>query len=207
MLIERLSDIERINGLEEKFQKMTGIEPFNVSSWTVSEGFKKKFLQCFHPPDAGNAVDYVYTYSFTEELRNRALIKLGVRAEDVDAAMLLVLPNNTIAIVNAENTSVLKQLCNACLRTIPCGLSAHDTLTLTSSTEDSLVVSLQRSLTTFEGATVDPMEIPIPMERFRGLSRYLLMAFCALGCLTGQIQPLMQFLSGQKQPSDPSTDE
>ena len=116
-------------------------------------------------------------------------------------------PDNTIAIVNAENTSVLKQLCNACLRTIPCGLSAHDTLTLTSSTEDSLVVSLQRSLTTFEGATVDPMEIPIPMERFRGLSRYLLMAFCALGCLTGQIQPLMQFLSSQKQPSDPSTDE
>ncbi len=108
MLIERLSDIERINGLEEKFQKMTGIEPFNVSSWTVSEGFKKKFLQCFHPPDAGNAVDYVYTYSFTEELRNRALIKLGVRAEDVDAAMLLVLPNNTIAIVNTVN---LLKLC------------------------------------------------------------------------------------------------
>ena len=108
MLIQRLSDIERINGLEENFQKVTGIEPFNVSSWTVSEGFKKKFLQCFQPPDVGNAVDYVYTYSFTEELRNRTLIKLGVREEDVDAAMLLVLPNNTIAIVNAVN---LLKLC------------------------------------------------------------------------------------------------
>lgn len=108
MLIERLSDIERLNGLEDKFQKETGIKPFNVSSWTVSEDFKEKFLQCFCPPPTGNAVDYVYTYSFTEELRNRVLIKLGVRAEDVDDAMLLVLPNNTIAIVNAAN---LLKLC------------------------------------------------------------------------------------------------
>ena len=108
MLIERLSDIERINKLEESFQKMTGTQPFNVSSWTVSEGFKKKFLQCFQPPNGGNAVDYVYTYSFTQELRNRALIKLGVGKEDVNAAMLLVLPNNTIAIVNAVN---LLKLC------------------------------------------------------------------------------------------------
>lgn len=101
MLIERLSDIERINALEADFQRTTGVEPFNVSSWTVSENFKAKFLQCFRPPAIGNAVDYVYTYSFTEELRHHALNKLGV--EDTSNAMLLILPNNTIAIVNAIN--------------------------------------------------------------------------------------------------------
>ena len=102
-MIERLSDIERINELEDIFQKATGIDPFNVSSWTVSEKFKKKFLECFRPPTVGNAVDYVYTYSFTEELRKYALIKFGVREEDIDGAMLLVLPNNTISIVNTAN--------------------------------------------------------------------------------------------------------
>lgn len=108
MLIKRLTDIERINELENKIQKITGIEPFNVSSWAVSESFKKQFLQCFRPPAVGNAVDYVYTYSFTKELRNRALTKFGVRPQDVDHAMFLVLPNNTIAIVNAAN---LLKLC------------------------------------------------------------------------------------------------
>lgn len=101
MLIERLSDIERINALEADFLRATGVEPFNVSSWIVSENFKTKFLQRFRPPVVGNAVDYVYSYSFTEELRNQALIKLGV--ENVNNAMLLILPNNTTAIVNAVN--------------------------------------------------------------------------------------------------------
>ena len=45
MLIERLSDIERINALEADFLRATGVEPFNVSSWIVSENFKTKFLQ------------------------------------------------------------------------------------------------------------------------------------------------------------------
>ena len=101
MLIERLSDIERIYALEADFKKETGIEPFNISSWIVSENFKAKFLQCFRSPEVGNAVDYVYTYSFTGELQNLALNKLGV--DGVQNAMLLILPNNTIAIVNAVN--------------------------------------------------------------------------------------------------------
>lgn len=113
MLIERLSDIERINALEKDFQRATGIEPFNVSSWNVSENFKEKFLQRFRPPTAGNAVDYVYTYSFTKEQRSQALNKLGVK--DVNNAMLLILPNNTIAIVNVVNLIKLCRCQRVCI--------------------------------------------------------------------------------------------
>lgn len=101
MLIERLSDIERINALELEFERTTGIKPFNVSSWYVSECFKTKFFQYFSPPMIGNAVDYVYSYSIEKELRNRALEKLG--ADDIDNTMILVTPNNTISIINAVN--------------------------------------------------------------------------------------------------------
>lgn len=100
-----------------------------------------------------------------------------------------------IAIVNAENTAVLQQLSAADIPTIPCGLSDHDTITLASSTEDSLVVSLQRSLTAFSGETVEPMEFPVLTKLTRSLSRYQLMAFCAICCLTKHTTALTQFLS------------
>lgn len=101
---------------------------------------------------------------------------------------------NTIAIVNAENTAVLRQLSASGIRTVPCGLSAHDTMTLASATEESLVVSLQRSLTDFSGEAVEPMEFPVHNPQAVSLSRYLLMAFCAVCCLTGHTAELTAFL-------------
>lgn len=103
--------------------------------------------------------------------------------------------DNVIAIVNAENTPVLRELSASGIRAVPCGLSSHDTVTLASATEESLVVSLQRSLAAFSGETVEPMEFPIHGSPASLLSRYLLMAFCAVCCLTGYTAELTAFLT------------
>ena len=99
-----------------------------------------------------------------------------------------------IAIVNAENTGILRLLQEHGIHTVPCGLSDHDTFTLASSTEESIVISLQRSLTALTGDIVDPMEFPVCPELAASLSRYRLMALCAIGCLTGNTQKLISFL-------------
>lgn len=110
----------------------------------------------------------------------------------------LCLPENTVAIVNAQNVETLQKLEGTSIRTIPCGLSSWDTFTLASSTEESQVVALQRSIVSFRGENVEPMEFPVHNPHLLKLSRYSLMAFCAVGCLTGEIDILWEFLSQKK---------
>lgn len=111
-----------------------------------------------------------------------------------DTALPQRFSSESVAIVNAENTGILRLLLEHGIHTIPCGLSDHDTFTLASSTEESTVISLQRSLTTLTGEITEPMEFPVCPELAATLSRYLLMALCAVGCLTGNTQKLISFL-------------
>lgn len=106
---------------------------------------------------------------------------------------------NAVAIVSAENTDILRQLSAVGIDTIPCGLSAHDTFTLASFTEESTVISLQRSITTLDGETVEPMDFPVNSAFAHSLSRFLLMAFCAVCCLTGHAAGLTRFLAEEKE--------
>lgn len=110
---------------------------------------------------------------------------------------ILTPPENTVAVANAQNVEVLQGLEGTSIRTITCGLSTCDTFTLASSTEDSVVAALQRSIVSFRGEIVEPMEFPVYNRRLLGLSRYALMAFCAVGCLEGQYKGLLPFLAGR----------
>jgi len=105
-----------------------------------------------------------------------------------------VFSTGSVAVVNAENTGILRLLQECGIHTIPCGLSDHNTFTLASSTEESSVISLQRSIPALTGEITEPMEFPVCPELAASLSRYLLMALCAIGCLTGNTQKLISFL-------------
>lgn len=48
---------------------------------------------------------------------------------------------------------------------LDCGLSLRDTLTLSSSTESSAVVSLQRPVVRLDGSPVEPVEVPLTLTR------------------------------------------
>ena len=111
-----------------------------------------------------------------------------------DMSIPSVFSTGSVAVVNAENTGILRLLQEHGIHTIPCGLSDHDTFTLASSTEESTVISLQRSIPALTGEITEPMEFPVCPELAASLSRYLLMALCAIGCLTGNTQKLISFL-------------
>ena len=71
------------------------------------------------------------------------------------------IPKHGIAVVA---TASRKAVAQSGLPAITCGLSAKDTITLSSSTADSLLISLQRGITSFSGAPVEPVEIPLTLS-------------------------------------------
>jgi hypothetical protein len=93
------------------------------------------------------------------------------------------LPEKSIIIANSENTQQLIDLKNSKLNVITCGTSERDTLCYSSLTSDRILISLNRELTAFSGRVIQPLEIPlkldkIPANTFRNV--YYPIAFTAL---------------------------
>ena len=74
------------------------------------------------------------------------------------------LSKGSVCIVESSNTEALSLL-RGCERTvICCGMSGRDTLSVSSLERNSASVSLQREITTFQGQTVDPGDIPVALS-------------------------------------------
>ena len=101
MLIERLSYLEKIDLLVEKYEKRLHRDIPNVSGWQISEEYKENMLQHFKYELYGdfNPIDYVYSYNLTEKYRKQIISKLGGGCDN----SILLVSNNTIALVNAVN--------------------------------------------------------------------------------------------------------
>jgi len=91
------------------------------------------------------------------------------------------LPEKSIIIVNSENTDQLTALKKANLNVITCGAGERDTLCCSSygMADDSIVVSLNREITAFSGRKIQPLEIPLKLEKMPK-DAYYPMAFTAL---------------------------
>ena len=75
------------------------------------------------------------------------------------------LPEKSIIIVNSENTEQLAALKNANQGVVTCGSSEKDTLCYSSFTGDSIVISLNREIIAFSGRRIQPLEIPLKLDK------------------------------------------
>jgi len=80
------------------------------------------------------------------------------------------LPEKSIIIVNSECTHQLMDLKNSGLNVVTCGscggsASEKDTLCYSSLTSDSIVISLNREIVAFSGRAVQPLEIPLKLDK------------------------------------------
>jgi len=75
------------------------------------------------------------------------------------------LPEKSIIIVNSENTEQLVDLKNSGHSVITCGSSERDTLCCSSIGIDSVVVSLNREITAFSGRKIQPLEVPLKLDK------------------------------------------
>lgn len=97
-----------------------------------------------------------------------------------EAALTMPLPENSTAIISAENENQLSAVKSSGVCAITCGISPTSTISFTSETEEKLTVSLNRSISALSGRTVQPLEIPINKS---GFDSYTLMSFVALRLL------------------------
>ena len=70
------------------------------------------------------------------------------------------LKQNTV-IISSYDKSNLKKISGQNIETITCGSSPKDTVTYSSSDDETIVVSLQREITSFTNKAVLPFEMPI----------------------------------------------
>jgi hypothetical protein len=75
------------------------------------------------------------------------------------------LPEKSIIIANSEELEQLKALKNSNLNVLTCGSNEKDTLCYSSLTSDSIVISLNREITAFSGRKIQPLEIPLKLEK------------------------------------------
>jgi len=103
MQIKRLNNIEQIIALQENFYKSNGIYPFNVSNWTVSSYFRKNMEKYFEYNFSNSPIDYLYSYSITDEVKYNVMQKLGIPKFEQKNRVCIFFPNNSISIVNVCN--------------------------------------------------------------------------------------------------------
>lgn len=75
------------------------------------------------------------------------------------------LPPRCPAILSGENQAAVEFARRRELLPLDCGLSLRDTLTLSSRTDSSVMISLQRPVARLDGTVLDPVEIPLSLTQ------------------------------------------
>lgn len=91
---------------------------------------------------------------------------------------------HAVAVVHSQDESSLRFCAQHHLRTLTCGLSSKDTLTLSSVTAESAVICLQREIGTLHGEVLEPYEIPVKLRR--RIDRMELLSLAAVLLLCGE---------------------
>lgn len=89
---------------------------------------------------------------------------------------------HALAVVHSENREALAFAAAHHLKTLTCGLSVRDTLTLSSLTDECAMVCLQREIRPFGGGIIEPGEIPVRLYAPVGRGELLLVAAVLLLC-------------------------
>lgn len=93
-------------------------------------------------------------------------------------------PTGFVAVAPSDAPAALRMLERQGTPTVTCGMSAADTVTLSSIHESRAVVCLQRTLSTLSGGKVEPGDFPVGLAA--PVSPYGLMAAMAILLLAGE---------------------
>lgn len=112
------------------------------------------------------------------------LMKTDARPSD-----LSLLSSDTLAIANSENQLQLGALSKLQIPVITCGMGQKDTISFSSCGDESMVISLQRTISSLFGNTIEPLEIPI--QNAYDIDGYALLAYTALRLLLEDINGIV----------------
>jgi hypothetical protein len=89
---------------------------------------------------------------------------------------------NFYAVVNSEYGDMIEALSALPIKTITCGLKSSDTITISSNSDNTALLSLQRSIINRSGKMIEPFEMPAEKIKRLTLSE-LLLFYTILLCL------------------------
>ena len=121
----------------------------------------------------------------------RAPRTVAVLGPDLDHCPTLELPAGTRVLLSTQNPHAADFAGRSGLPLLDCGLSLRDTLTLSSHTRLESVITLQRSVEDLWGRGVDPVDLPLTLDR--ELPSHLLLYFAGICLLAGWTDRLTDF--------------
>lgn len=92
---------------------------------------------------------------------------------------------NPVIVVPSGNREALEFAASCGIPAVTCGLGSKDTFTLSSFVEHEAVLSLQRSISAFDGGVLEPVEIPVRLSQ--PFDHYALLALGAVLAFTGKL--------------------
>ena len=109
-----------------------------------------------------------------------------VMTGEISESFQLKLPRTYKGIVFSSDRIALKKLMENKITTVSCGMSNKDTMVLSSVTDDTASVCLQRKIITINGNEVEPCEFPVKLKT--PITDYALLAAFAI-LLLSDIKP------------------
>ena len=129
----------------------------------LSKSYRVTYFKNKSLVQTGSGYDIIVADS--TELKSLYINECIIVLKSDGAVPTIPLPQKSIIIVNSENVDQLIKLKNSGLNVITCGSSEKDTLCYSSITSDSIVISLNREITAFSGRKIQPLEIPLMLEK------------------------------------------
>lgn len=106
----------------------------------------------------------------------------------VDINIEPVKGHRAVAVLDSCNEKLIPLVASTGLPAVTCGLSARDTITLSSIGSESAVIDLQRSINCFNGSIAEPQEIPVYLGA--SVDSFALMAAASIYILSGKVDRL-----------------
>lgn len=121
----------------------------------------------------------------SEYKKSEIRIKKGIAVfiDDTDRFDDQIFPDNMIGICEERNITALKAFKKSGIPVISCGMNSKNTVTLSSMNSNTLLATLQRSLTDRSGNNIYPTEFKIRLKKSR--TPFAIMASVAVLLLNG----------------------
>lgn len=148
----------------------------NSEGFDLAEVLKEKLCECGNcvTTDIGNQTQTITI----EDTKTNEFNEVVVFRSDFNNLKAFDICTNAVCVVNSCSKNNIEYICKSGMNAVTCGLSDKDTFTISGISEEQAAVSLQRTLKTVSGKTIQPCEYVFNLTK--PLPRYDIMDLAAV---------------------------
>ena len=143
----------------------------------LAETYRVTYIKGGELCDCGKGYELIVFDSRSPSLANSAADIIVAKR---NAVLPRGIPRSCTVIINADMPSQPEAVRESGAFAVECGISPTSTVSYTSESDDTLMISLNRSMHALSGREIQPLELPVGRH---GADNYTLMSFTALRLL------------------------